>query len=70
LASLFSQYPVEGVVVLSCGEDSPLEDVVDITALEIYSVDAQMLRSLIRSDIGVVVLNDGCVEFKADIRDI
>ena len=70
LASLFSQYPVEGVVVLSCGEDSPLEDVVDITALEIYSVDAQMLRSLIRSDIGVVVLHDGCVEFKADIRDI
>lgn len=70
LTSLFSQYPVEGVVVLSCGEDSPLEDVVDITALEIYSVDAQMLRSLIRSDIGVVVLHDGCVEFKADIRDI
>jgi hypothetical protein len=28
------------------------------------------LRSMMRADVGVVVLNDGVIEFKADVRDI
>ena len=42
----------------------------DIEGVEVYTIDAMTLRSVIRSDIGVVVLRDGVVEFKSDIRDI
>jgi hypothetical protein len=28
------------------------------------------LRSIVRADAGVVVINDGVIEYKADIRDI
>jgi hypothetical protein len=35
-----------------------------------YTIDAMTLRSMMRADVGVVVLNDGVIEFKADVRDI
>ena len=37
---------------------------------DVYIMDAMALRSVMRADVGVVVVNDGIVEFKADIRDI
>jgi hypothetical protein len=33
-------------------------------------MEAMTLRSVMRADVGVVVINDGIIEFKADIRDI
>ena len=47
-----------------------LNGVIGDVELDIVTIDAMTLRSVIRSDIGVVVLHDGVVEFKADIRDI
>ncbi|MBR5853222.1 MAG: hypothetical protein IKY74_03380 [Alistipes sp.] len=38
--------------------------------IEQLSIDAMTLRSMMRADVGVVVLCDGVVEFKANIRDL
>lgn len=63
---LLANYPRSGIVVLkACDYEL---DVID--DMETYRVDAQTLRNVVRADIGVVVLRDGVVEFKADIRDI
>lgn len=42
----------------------------EMFGLECYTVDAMTLRSMMRSKIGVIVINNGVVELKADIRDI
>ncbi len=63
---LLTSYPRSAIVVLKAC-DCELEAIGDI---ETYRVDALTLRNVVRADIGVVVLHDGVVEFKADIRDI
>jgi hypothetical protein len=42
----------------------------EMFGLECYKVDAMTLRSMMRSEIGVIIINSGVVELKADIRDI
>ncbi len=44
--------------------------IVELLGVEPYSLDAMTLRTLIRSRIGVVVLSDGVISRKCDIRDI
>jgi hypothetical protein len=69
VTSLLKQYPLQGVVLLTAVDRAQVAELIDedITTL---TIDAMTLRSVIRSDIGVVVLRDGVVEFKSDIRDI
>ena len=38
--------------------------------LDSYSVDAMTLRSMIRSDVGVIVVEDGVIVDKLSFRDI
>lgn len=68
ISSLLSQYPSQGVVVLSAVDKSLVDKIIE--GVEILTIDAMTLRSVIRSDIGVVILRDGVIEFKSDIRDI
>ena len=63
---LLASYPASAIVVLKACR-CELDAIGDI---ETYRVDALALRNVVRADIGVVVLHDGVVEFKADIRDI
>jgi uncharacterized membrane protein YphA (DoxX/SURF4 family) len=70
IESLLQQYPKYGIVVVSAVGVEDLKGVIGDVELDIVTIDAMTLRSVIRSDIGVVVLHDGVVEFKADIRDI
>lgn len=70
VASLKAQYPSCGIVVLTAVDISDIEGVINTDDVEVFTIDAMTLRSVIRSDVGVVVLRDGVVEFKADIRDI
>ena len=69
VTSLLKQYPLQGVVLLTAVDRAQVAELIDedITTL---TIDAMTLRSVIRSDIGVVVLRGGVVEFKSDIRDI
>ena len=69
ISSLLNQYPSEGIVLLSAVDMAQVEGLVD-EGIATLTVDAMTLRSVIRSDVGVVVLHDGVVEFKSDIRDI
>jgi hypothetical protein len=55
------------VVVISSDSPSRIREALGI---EPYSLDAMTLRSMMRADIGVVVLSDGVVESKANIRDL
>ena len=64
---LFEQYPREQIVVLSSDN---CERVSAKLGVECYAVDAMTLRSMMRADVGVMLLNDGVVELKSDIRDI
>lgn len=65
IAVLRAAYPDEAIVVLSA-----VGDIDAFAGLTTYAVDALLLRSMIRADVGVVVLNDGVIEFKSHIRDI
>jgi hypothetical protein len=67
---LFESYPPQGIVVLTSVNGEDVEGMVDIEGVEVYTIDAMTLRSVIRADVGVVVLYNGVVEYKADIRDI
>lgn len=69
VSSLLKQYPSEGIVLLSAVDRAQVAELID-EGIATLTVDAMTLRSVIRSDIGVVVLHDGVVEFKSDIRDI
>ena len=58
---LYSIYPVSAVYVVSATEvDAELPS-------EHLLVDAMTLRSIIRADVGIVVLRDGVVEYKESI---
>ena len=64
---LLDAYPPQAMVIVTTS------NVVYVSRLlkrDAYTIDAMTLRSMMRADVGVVVINDGVVEFKADIRDI
>lgn len=63
--SLMQQYPAHAIKVLTS-----TDTVGEMFGLECYKVDAMTLRSMMRSEIGVIIINSGVVELKADIRDI
>lgn len=65
ITSLLEQYPAHAIKVLTSAECSG-----EMFGLECYKVDAMTLRSMMRSEIGVIIINSGVVELKADIRDI
>lgn len=64
---LYDTYPESAVYIVSSTDITEHSFPADSPHLYI---DAMTLRSIIRADIGVVILNDGVVEFKANIRDI
>jgi hypothetical protein len=64
---LLAVYPANAVVVLTADDTLEVEP---LSPLRCYSVDAMTLRSIMRAEVGVVVLNDGVVEFKSNIDDI
>ena len=58
---LYSQYPASAVYVVSATE-------IDMAFASTHLfVDAMTLRSIIRADVGIVVLRDGVVEYKMNI---
>lgn len=59
-------YGDENIVILSASK----VDAEWCRGIEQMSIDAMTLRSMMRADIGVVVLSDGVVESKANIRDL
>jgi uncharacterized membrane protein YphA (DoxX/SURF4 family) len=64
---LLEAYPPQAVVVLTTSSTAYISK---LLKSEVYTIDAMTLRSMMRADVGVVVINDGVIEFKADIRDI
>lgn len=64
---LLDAYPPQAVVVLTTSSTAYISK---LLKSEVYTIDAMTLRSMMRADVGVVVINDGVIEFKADIRDI
>lgn len=67
IENLYSQYPASYVYVLSAASSDEYNVAYESERL---MVDAMTLRAIIRADVGVLVLNDGVVEFKANICDI
>lgn len=65
ITSLTDHYPHHAIKVLASVENDG-----EMFGLECYTVDAMTLRSMMRSKIGVIIINNGVVELKADIRDI
>lgn len=64
---LQSLYPKQAIVVLTTTDPAYVAKILNA---EVYTIDAMTLRSIMRADVGVVLLNDGVIEFKSDIRDI
>jgi hypothetical protein len=64
---LLEAYPPQAVVVVTTSNAAYVSK---LLKSEVYIMDAMTLRSVMRADVGVVVVNDGVIEFKADIRDI
>lgn len=64
---LLEAYPEQAVVVVVTSNAPYVAKRLNSDA---YTIDAMTLRSMMRADVGVVVLNDGVIEFKADVRDI
>ena len=64
---LMEVYPPQAVVVVTTSNTPYVSKLLNS---DVYTMDAMALRSVMRADVGVVVVNDGVVEFKADIRDI
>lgn len=64
---LLEAYPPQAVVVLTTSDVAYVSRLLKCDA---YTMDAMTLRSMMRADVGVVVINDGVIEFKSDIRDI
>lgn len=65
ITCLTDHYPHHAIKVLASVENDG-----EMFGLECYTVDAMTLRSMMRSKIGVIIINNGVVELKADIRDI
>ena len=64
---LLEAYPPQAVVVVTTSNTAYVSK---LLKSDVYTMDAMTLRSVMRADVGVVVINDGVIEFKADIRDI
>ena len=64
---LLETYPPQALVVVT---STNTEYVSVLLKSNVYTMDAMTLRSMMRADVGVVVINDGVIEFKSDIRDI
>lgn len=64
---LLEAYPPQAVVVVATSNHAYVSVLLQ---RDTYMMDAMTLRSMMRADVGVVVVNDGVIEFKADIRDI
>ena len=64
---LFDAYPAEAIVVVSSADAEQLATKLNHP---VYTIDAMTLRSIMRAKVGVVVLNDGVIEAKLDVRDI
>jgi hypothetical protein len=64
---LMEAYPPQAVVVVTTSNTAYVSKLLNS---DVYTMDAMTLRSMMRADVGVVVVNDGVIEFKADIRDI
>lgn len=66
IEQVMAKYSGDDIVVLSAMkvDDEWCRDI------EQLGIDAMTLRSMMRADVGVVVLSDGVVEFKANIRDL
>lgn len=67
IAKIGSNYPKQALYIVSSEELAPQE--LSLEASSLY-IDAMTLRSIIRADVGVVVLKDGIVEFKANIKNL
>lgn len=66
IEQVMAKYSDDDIVVLSASK----VDAEWCCGIEQMSIDAMTLRSMMRADIGVVVLSDGVVESKANIRDL
>lgn len=64
---LFDAYPAEAIVVVTSAD---AEQLAAKLSHPIYTIDAMTLRSIMRAKVGVVVIRDGVIEVKLDIRDI
>ena len=64
---LQSLYPKQAVVVVTTSDPAYVSKLLNA---EVHTIDAMTLRSVVRADVGVVVFNEGVIEFKSDIRDI
>lgn len=67
IAKIGSSYPKQALYIVSSEELAPQE--LSLEASNLY-IDAMTLRSIIRADVGVVILKDGIVEFKANIKNL
>lgn len=65
--ALFDAYPSEAIVVVTSSDPEQLATTLDHA---VYTIDAMTMRSIMRAKVGVVVLNDGVIEAKLDVRDI
>lgn len=65
--ALFDAYPAEAIVVVTSADAEQLATKLNHP---VYTIDAMTLRSIMRAKVGVVVINDGVIEMKLDIRDI
>lgn len=65
--ALFDAYPAEAIVVVTSADAGQLATKFNHP---VYTIDAMTLRSIMRAKVGVVVINDGVIEMKLDIRDI
>jgi hypothetical protein len=64
---LLEAYPPQAVVAVTTSNTAYVSK---LLKSDVYTMDAMTLRSVMRADVGVVIIKDGVVEFKADIRDI
>ena len=64
---LFAIYPKEYIVLLTSVDRAAMQTRFGVDS---YSVDAMTLRSMIRSDVGVIIVEDGVIIEKLSFRDI
>ena len=67
IEQLLEQTTDSNIVVLTSDN---VEDVYDTLNLECYAIDSVVLTSIMRADVGVVVLEDGVIVDKLNILDI
>lgn len=60
-------YPAERIVAITSGD---VDALAYMLGLECYAVDAMTLRSMLRADVGVIILDDGVIVDKRAYGDI